>query len=140
MPLGLATFVPESFALGQLVRFQQDVPCSADSEVQAPQRAGVIWCCSTPGSLSPAVAAALCRASRPTVPLRQCKASPFHLPCLFLVSSHQTAHGAAADTAQRSIRVRKSLVSLVFKMPINITGSWAALRRLIWHVPCYPAF
>lgn len=60
MPLGLATFVPESFALGQLVRFQQDVPCSADSEVQAPQRAGVIWCCSTPGSLSPAVGAALC--------------------------------------------------------------------------------
>lgn len=37
MPLGLATFVPESFALGQLVRFQQDVPCSADSEVQAPR-------------------------------------------------------------------------------------------------------
>lgn len=89
--------------------------------------------------------AALCAGLLVSLP--QCSASPSLLLPACLASAAAPAitlpflqSQAAVDVAQRSMAVGKSLVLLVFKMPINIIGSWEALRCLIWNVSCYPFF
>lgn len=129
------TFMAEGFDLGQLICFQQDFPCSDLRVLPAPQQAGVCWHASCPVEVCqqwtlPCV---------PTPPLPRCRASPSLLLPTCLPSSSSPAFKlpmGCCDAAQRSLRVGKSLVLLVFKTPINIIGSWEALRCLTWNVSC----
>lgn len=140
----LVTFMAKGFILGRLICFQQDSPLRTAKELRTLQTAGagVCWQWSVSSRSFPAVAAALCAC----LPFPSTAPSPQSISlstsscrsCYCRLLSF--AHGAAVDSAQRSRRVGKSLILFMFKMSINIIGSWDTLKCLIWNVLRYLSF
>lgn len=129
-PLYLVTFMAKGFILGQLIRLQQDSPLVLPRSCRLCRQQGVGAC---DGRLCPGAAFQQwplpCAQGFPphsTTPLRKATPSILLPACLAAVSS-SPLHPRLLWTRLRGAEGSERALSCVFKMPINMIGSWDTL-------------